>query len=374
MKTNPIKNIIIVAMLVAGVACLLVNKAGRLDAQEKPKTDAEITALLDQCVVQQRRAPGIVIAMIDSNGTRVFAQGVGQTGGAHVDGDTLFEIGSVTKTFTALLLQEMADRGEVSLDDPIGKYLPPAVKTPSRNGRQITLVDLATQTSGLPRLPGNFSPKDNRNPYADYTVGDLYDFLSHYQLRRDIGQKYEYSNLGVGLLGHLLSRRAGTNYEALAVRRICDPLGLTSTRITLAPELRSRLATGHDKSGVAVANWDIPALAGCGALRSTAHDLAIFVAANMGLTPSPISHAMMETHLPRHATGPRGQIGLVWQIDTAHGTLWHNGGTGGYHSYIGFKSDGSRGVVVLANSANAIDDLGQFLLGDRPGLEDLAPP
>ena len=362
-------------LLLVGGIVFLAGWAARLYAQERPKTDADIVALLDKCVAQQQRAPGIVVGIVDDKGAKVFAKGVCENGqDAPVNGDTVFEIGSVSKTFTALLLQEMVDAGEVRLDDPISKYLPPTVKTPTRNGRQITLVDLATQTSGLPRMPDNFAPKDNDNPYADYSVAQLYNFLSHCSLARDIGQEYEYSNLGVGLLGHILALRAGTSYEALVVRRICDPLQMNSTRITLTPELKPRLARGHDKYGNTVANWDIPTLAGAGALRSTVNDMLKYVAANAGLTNSPLSAAMAATQQARHSTGVLGKIGLIWQIQTASGTIWHNGGTGGYHSYIGFKKDPARAVVVLANSANDIDDIGQFLLGDRSKVKDFEPP
>jgi serine-type D-Ala-D-Ala carboxypeptidase/endopeptidase len=360
--------------MVVGIV-LLLGWAARIYAQEKPKTDEEIRALLDKCVVEQKRAPGIVIGTLDDKGAKVFAKGVCENGQpAEVNGDTVFEIGSVSKVFTALLLQEMVDSGEVKLDDPIGKYLPASVKTPTRNGREITLEDLATQTSGLPRMPDNFAPKDGNNPYADYTVENMYDFISHYQLTRDIGAEYEYSNLGVGLLGHILALRAGTSYETLAVRRICDPLQMNSTRITLTPELKARLAHGHDSAGGKVSNWDLPAFAGAGGLRSTANDMLRFLAANVGLTNTSLLKAMIATQQPRHSTGVLRKIGLIWQIQTASGTTWHNGGTGGYHSYIGFKKDPPRAVVVLANSANDIDDIGQFLLGDRPDVKDYAPP
>src|ERR1700728_3129984 len=162
-----------------------------------------------------------------------------------LDGDTLFEIGSITKVFTALLAADMAQRDELRLDDPIAKYLPTNVKVPERHGRQITLIDLATHTSGLPRMPENFHPKDPNNPYADYSVDALYSFLSSYELRRDIGAKYVYSNLGFGLLGLGLAQRAGTDYEQLVVTRICNPLGMESTRITLSQPLRQRFAAGH---------------------------------------------------------------------------------------------------------------------------------
>ena len=130
----------------------------------------------------------------------------------------------MTKVFTSLLLMDMTRHGEIALTDPVSKYLPASVKVPERNNRKITLADLSTQSSGLPRMPTNFAPKDQMNPYADYSVQQMYDFLSGYQLTRDIGSQYEYSNLGVGLLGHVLSLRAGTSYEALVRSRICDPL------------------------------------------------------------------------------------------------------------------------------------------------------
>jgi serine-type D-Ala-D-Ala carboxypeptidase/endopeptidase len=362
-------------LLVCGCIILLAGWAARLYAQEKPKTDADIVALLDKCVAQQKRAPGVVIGLVDDKGAKIFAKGVCENGqNAEVNGDTVFEIGSVSKVFTALLLQEMVDSSEVKLDDPIGKYLPPSVKTPTRNRREITLEDLATQTSGLPRMPDNFAPKDGANPYADYTVEQMYDFLAHYQLQRDIGGEYEYSNLGVGLLGHILALRAGMSYEALVVRRICDPLQLNSTRITLTPELKARLAPGHDTNDDTVSNWDLPTLAGAGGLRSTANDLLKFLAANLGLTNSSLADAMTATQQPRKSIGVLRKIGLIWQIQTGSGTIWHNGGTGGYHSYIGFKKDPLRAVVVLANSANDIDDIGQFLLGDRAGVKDFEAP
>src|SRR5512132_4333622 len=142
-------------------------------------------------------------------------------------------MGSATKVFTSLLLADSVRRGEVALSDPASKYLPPDVKIPERGGRQITLQDLATHTSGLPRLPSNLAAKDASNPYADYTVAQLYAFLSAYQLTRDIGSKYEYSNLGAGLLGHLLARRAGVDYETLVRTRITGPLGMNSTVVTV---------------------------------------------------------------------------------------------------------------------------------------------
>src|SRR5262249_13623769 len=153
---------------------------------------------------------------------------------------------------------------------PIAKYLPTDVKVPERNGRSITLKDLATHTSGLPRMAANFTPKDPSNPYADYSVEQMYQFLSSYILQRDIGAEYEYSNLGGGLLGDVLARRAGMDYEALVRSRITTPLKMSSTAIALSEDMRAHMAVGHNERLDPVSNWDLPTLAGAGAIRSTA--------------------------------------------------------------------------------------------------------
>ena len=179
---------------------------GRLDAQSPVlPSDTEVRQILVDRIDRDHQSVGIVVGLVGSTGRRVIAYGALDKGDSRLlNGDTIFEIGSVTKVFTSLLLADMVARNEVALNDPIAKYLPSDVKTPGRNGQSITLEDLATHTSGLPRLPTNFAPKDPANPYADFSVPQLYEFLSTYTLSRDIGSQYDYSNLGGGLLGHLL--------------------------------------------------------------------------------------------------------------------------------------------------------------------------
>jgi serine-type D-Ala-D-Ala carboxypeptidase/endopeptidase len=211
-------------------------------------SDSEIRNILVDRIDKDHQSVGIVVGIIEPTGRRVVSYGkLAKDDKRSLDGDTVFEIGSVTKVFTSLLLADMVQRGEVALTDPVAKYLPPEVKVPQRGGRQITLQDLATHTSGLPRMPSNFTPKDPANPYADYTVEQMYQFLSGYQLTRDIGSQYEYSNLGGGLLGHALARRAGMDYEKLVQSRICEPLGMKSTAITLSPEMKTRMAAGYNQ-------------------------------------------------------------------------------------------------------------------------------
>jgi serine-type D-Ala-D-Ala carboxypeptidase/endopeptidase len=330
--------------------------------------DDEIRRILAERIDTRKQAVGIVAGVIDPAGRRVVAYGKLAAGDTRTpDGDTVFEIGSVTKVFTALLLADMVARGEVALDDPVSKYLPQEVRMPRRGSRDITLQDLATHTSGLPRLPSPFTPKNPANPYADYSVEDLYRFLSSHELRRDIGSQYEYSNLGGGLLGHVLARRAGMDYESLVRARITGPLGMNDTRIALTPEMRARLACGHNDRLAPVANWDLPTLAGAGALRSTVNDLLKFLAVPLGDPNRPLAKAMSAMLAVRRPTGaPTLEIALGWHVAKRGGReiVWHNGGTGGYRSIVAFDPVARAGVVVLSNTfTNAgVDDIGQHLL------------
>jgi serine-type D-Ala-D-Ala carboxypeptidase/endopeptidase len=213
------------------------------------------------------------------------------------------------------------------------------VKVPARGGKEITLLDLATHRSGLPRMPSNFDPADPDNPYADYTAKKLFEFLMSFTLPRDIGASYEYSNLGAGLLGEALARKAGKSYEALLTERIFRPLKMNSTGIVLRPQMAARLATGHSTQLTPVKNWDLDALAGAGAIRSTVNDMLNYVAAYMGLKPSPLAAAMAMARQDRNDTTiPDMRIGLAWHLMKRPDTVivWHNGGTAGYHSFIGF--------------------------------------
>lgn len=337
-----------------------------------------IETILANRVDESHRAMGLVIATIDGEGSRkVAARGKAAVPVERpLDGDTVFEIGSITKVFTSLLLADMIERGEVKADDPVSKYLPEGVTVPSRGGKQITLLDLSQHVSSLPRMPDQFKPADPMNPYADYDAPKLYGFLSRTTLTRDIGEKYEYSNVGVGLLGHALARQAGTSYEELLRKRILDPLGMKSTSITLSDDQRKRLAVGHNEQLEPVKNWDLDALAGAGAIRSTANDMLTFAAAHLGLKKSPLDAAIARMRGSRRPTGAPGlDIAMAWHILNKTGTdlYWHNGGTGGYRSFLGFDLEGKRGVVILCNTALSNDDAGFHLLDSRAPLATLKP-
>jgi CubicO group peptidase (beta-lactamase class C family) len=315
--------------------------------------------------VEEGRSAGIVVGLLEADGaTRVLAWGDPGPGQPPLDGESVFEIGSITKVFTGSVLADMTLKGEVSLDTPVQQYLPPGANVPTRNGLEITLGMLAEQNSGLPRMPDNFAPEDPSNPYADYDAERLYAFLSGYELPRDPGETFEYSNLGVGLLGHVLSLRAGSSYEELVRDRILEPLEMMHTGVTLTPWMSDHLALGHRQGGRVVPNWDLDALAGAGALRSNALDMLKFLDAALHPERGPVQQAMAFAQEERADAGAM-RIGLNWiSMEAGSDTIvWHNGGTAGYRTFIGIVPSRRIGVVVLTNSGGAgADDIGLHLL------------
>jgi D-alanyl-D-alanine-carboxypeptidase/D-alanyl-D-alanine-endopeptidase len=344
------------------------SPAATTKSSRLPDAD-EVKALLVQLVDVEKRAPGIVVGMIADDPQERWVVGYGRLSATDErvpDGDTVFEIGSVTKVFTGILLAQAVVNGEVKLDDPISMYLPEGVVAPEYEGRSITLLDLATHTSGLPREAGNLSA------YSNYTLDQMYAYLSGYRLTRASGSTFEYSNYGFGLLGNLLVRRAGqADYEALLLDRITGPLGMDSTRIVLTPEMSSRLAAPHMSYSVATISLNMPTLAGCGAIRSTANDMLTFLAANMGLTDTELQPAIQLANTPQRPWPGSGYIGLgVGVPETGQGMHCHTGGTLGYSSYLAWDPQRKIGVVVLANAAVSIDDIAFLLMTESAKLVD----
>ena len=328
--------------------------------------------------VTKRSNVALVIGVTQRGKTGVFGFGrVSANNSATPDGDTIFEIGSITKVFTATTLARMANDGVVRLEDTASQHLP-GKQLPEKDEHAIRLGHLATHTAGLPRLPDDLLPnaKDQENPYANYGSKELYDTLAKTELKSVPGEKMFYSNFGYGLLGHLLALKAGTNYESLIREKICAPLEMNDTTVTLTESQQSRLTPGHDPKGVVVKNWDFDALAGAGALRSTVNDLLKFMAANLADGTNALASAMAECQ-KIHFREFAGGIGLAWQIrNPAEGQHWHwhNGGTGGYVSFLGFDKTTQVGVVILSNYGdamagdNAVDVMGVEILRLLPKI------
>jgi CubicO group peptidase (beta-lactamase class C family) len=315
-----------------------------------------------------RRHVGVVVGVLTREGTVIVGSGTaGSAKPSRPGADTIFEIGSVTKVFTATLLAAMVEEGSLALEDPVQKHLPAGVEMPVR-GRPITLADLATHTSGLPRLPHGFllrSVRKRRNPYAWFTAEHLYAGLPATRLRREPGGRARYSNLGYGLLGHVLALHAGRSYEQLVEKRICGPLGLADTGISVPAGARERFAHGHNRRGRPVPYWDLAVLAGAGALRSTVTDLLVLLRLQLGQGDGALVRAAARTH-PVRARFRGAGVGLGWLRvplrGTGHELVFHNGGTGGFRSFTGFVPQTHSAVVVLSSSARSVDPLGFRIL------------
>lgn len=336
-------------------------------AQHFPPDDDVRTML--RYLVEDGETKGIVVGMLEADGsTRIVSYGSGGPSARPVGPRSVFEIGSITKVFTGILLADMVERGEVSLSDPVARYLPEGVKVPSRNGREITLLDLATHHSSLPRMPGNL-PQDPSNPYPPYTMEDLYAFLAQHELRRDIGSQFEYSNMAVALLGEALARRAGTTYDQLVRQRVLEPLGMRMTNTVVAGEMAEWNTQGHDDDGRVAPYRGWPGLPGMGGLRSNAQDLLLFLAANTGPPASRLERVMRDAQQVRASAGENAEIGLNWHVRTVGGRkiIMHGGATVGYETQIAFDPERGVGVVLLTNIAEFDDDIGLDLLVGRAG-------
>jgi len=308
--------------------------------------------------------PSLVIAFVDGNKSEVATFGKLDDGSVP-NGRTVYEIGSVTKTFTAALLAEAIQSGRVKPDTPVAALLP-GWKVPARSGKQITLENLATQFSGLPYMPDNLAASDPANPYANYDANKLQGFLASYELKRDPGQAYEYSNVGFGVLGFALTQP--DSYGHAVQTHVFQPLGMTMSSVGLNQTTRAHLARGHNRRNQAVENWNFYVLAGCGGIDSTADDMMRYLKSNIGEISSALSPAFRLAQQPRSAVDKADRIGLAWMTRAAKpaDVIWHNGTTFGYASFIGFTTDGMRGIVILSNISESVDDLGFAALSDAP--------
>jgi CubicO group peptidase (beta-lactamase class C family) len=276
------------------------------------------------------------------------------------DANTTFEIGSITKTFTCVLLAQMYLSGQF-IDDTVDHYLPESqVTMPTWNGVEIQFIHLATHTSGLPRKPqGSSYPLppgyDPLNPYAAYTAEHIYDYLKNYcALEFEPGTYWLYSNTGGGLIGHVAGLVDGTSYQTVLTREILDVLEMDRTSLFLTSQQTSNLALGYDIDGNPVPNWTAQDIfQGCGFMKSTLNDMFTYMEANLGLIDTPLREAMDLTYDPQFHQGSLGDIGLAWyilELEDGQVVINHGGGTGGYVSYLGFNTSRSTGAIVLLNS------------------------
>lgn len=330
-------------------------------------TTEELNDLVAAAAKGTARHVGVVVAAFTGAHTAVQSWGSTGQGNSPPSAGTVFQIGSITKVFTSLALADAVVRGELSLDTPLGAYLPDT----AQDGRaaEISLGHLATHTSGLPRLPGGLRRKALRNrldPYRQFGTEDLLTALAVSKLRSAPGRKVRYSNFGAGLLGEALSRHAGLPYDRLIAERITGPLGMSETVVRLQADQLERRAVGHNGRRQPVPDWDLGGMPGAGALYSTAGDLLIFARAHLHPETTPLEDALRLVQQPRAKANRWVSVALGWHTvqirGTRHTALWHNGGTGGFSSHLSLLPLADAGVVVLANTARSVDPIGLRVL------------
>lgn len=338
---------------------------GLITAGAEPVGD--LKAVVDPLVeplTKDKPTVGLVVGIWVDGKPQIFGYGkvVTPAGEVEPDGRTLFEIGSITKAFTGILLADAVARKEVVLDDPVNKHLPADLHIHSKSDAPITLLQLATHRSGLPVQPPliGLTAKNKENPYADYTRDKLARLTKELKPNREPGEKYEYSNLGAGLLGHALANAAkADSYDALVRDRICKPLGLKDTGEALTGGQKSRLARGRNAKLELTDPWDFATLEACGGLRSTVDDMLRFAAANFGEVKSPLLDVLKTSQEKRSTAGSDAvDIGLGWhrlKLKNGDPIIWHNGGTGGFRSMVAFTPTTKCAVVVLCAASLGAD-------------------
>lgn len=305
-----------------------------------------------------KRYIGIWVGIVSGNQT--FSKGFGETrldSGRSPDESTFFEIGSISKTFTGILL---ALRG-LDLNSEAQSYLPKDVTLPRFKGSPIKLVDLVAHTSGLPSVPENISSLEE---FLNYSPASAYGFLNNFTLKSSPGSSYEYSNLGMGLLAHILEGshpdKQTLRFEKM-VREITIPLGMHETAVFLNDAQKTRLAEAYDSDGKAEAHWDWrenSVNSGAGALRSTGRDMLMYLQANLGILRTPIEGAIQKSHQELFKKSDEHAVAYGWQLSKlgSDTVVWHNGGTGGFLSFTGFIKEKNLGIVVLANTSPSTED------------------
>ncbi len=306
----------------------------------------------------------LAVAIVVGDETRFHYFGTLPSGAAPTQ-DTIFELASVGKTFTGLLLAEMIVKNELSSSATIDELWPQDAGVAPQSIRAILLFDLATHSSGIPSLPRNMPASNPLNPYAGFTVPLMYEDLQTIKLDFAPRRGYAYSNFGFGLLGHLLALRAGKSYEELVVERICRPLNMEDTRMTLSAGQLERVATPHD-GGKPVSVWEDTTMPGAGSFLSSPGDMAKYIRGHWSGELGSLATAM-GTAIRKHRRTdlPQTAIGYAWHINSENALdiVWHNGGSGGSRSYVALLPDRRVGVCVLANWSTAnVEEFGRKLI------------
>jgi serine-type D-Ala-D-Ala carboxypeptidase/endopeptidase len=351
--------VLVIAVLLAILYAFIMNRVNSI--RDSSQNMEESIDNIMEASIKEQQLIGVVVGIVQPNSTLIRGYGT-MRAGANItpDGSTMFELASIGKLFTTAAVQIGVNGNDFDWDDPIAKRLSSKIQMPI--SCKATLRNLATHTSGMPALPSNFLEKmtDEQNPYKNLSINDLYDYLTTCKEDKKIGE-YEYSNFGMGVLGHILELKYRKKYEDIIKDEICAPLAMHNTTIALSPTQKAQLAQGYDEKGQPTPIWQDTVLAGAGSFLSNAEDMVKFIQANLDEANSTISPQLMACHAPQM----KGETGLGWHIEDvimSKQIWWHNGGTGGYSSYIAIDKNSKSGCIILSNSAKDITEIGKMLM------------
>jgi CubicO group peptidase (beta-lactamase class C family) len=340
-------------------------------AQDKFKHEQKIVSLVEPYLANNK-VNSVSIGVIANGQTWKRSFGSLSTDDTRsADEKTIYEIGSISKVFTSILLADAIESGKLKLDDPISTVMKDLAKKNPTIGSTITFRHLSHHMSGLPPMPTNIAPADPTNPFKGYDRAMLTEYMLSAAPAKKPNEAYEYSNLAAGLLGDLLSQQAGVSYEALLKEKITGPLGMKDTTITLSKDQSARLAPPRNSALLPDKAWDFDALAGCGAIRSNVDDMLLFAQASMNPPDGPVGKAL-DLAWKQHKPAIKGNhaMGLGWMIAGDGSTRWHNGQTGGYHGMILVSRDLKCATVMLCNTAELqLDALAEQIFQTLAGLD-----
>jgi serine-type D-Ala-D-Ala carboxypeptidase/endopeptidase len=345
-------------------------------ADLKRALDTEFAPVVADGLLKPSTGCGVAIGVIDHGERRLFTYGAARA-------DSIFQIGSITKTFTGLALAQLAAQGKVRLDDPIRPILFPDPAAGAA-GTEITLLDLATHRSGLPSVPENLDPKDVSNPFADYDRVALHSYLASHGTAKPADGKYLYSSFGIALLGYTLAQRTGVPYAQLIKTEITTPLRMDHTAFALSPDQEQRLIQGHDGSlnPLDAGNGDSGMFEAAVGAKSTAGDLLTYLDANLhperyaagaapGSSAATLPDAIAIDHQPRGAVDQNAQVAFSWLYDVKSGRFVHGGTTPGFTVHVEFSPTEDRGIVVLYNRMDEIPEHERFVDRVAENIDEL---
>ncbi|BBO36577.1 serine hydrolase domain-containing protein [Lacipirellula parvula] len=327
-------------------------------------------------LIEHHVVDGISIGYIEGDRYGIVHLGNATRSGKNADNLTLYELGSITKVFTSLLLADAVAQGKIDLNEPAVAENAAGIRLPSHDGAPIKWIDLSTHRAGLPKLPANLAPADPKNPYRDYTPAQAAEFVNGFTLPRAPGEAMEYSNFGASLLGYLLAQQAGKSYQELLNERIAGPLKMTDVAVELSDAQAKRLATPHDRVGSPTPAWTRTDFIGSGGIHANMRDMLRFAKAQLEPPAGPVGEAIeLAWKQQRDADKSGPAIGLGWMIAGDGQTRWHNGGTGGTRTAIFINRELKAAAIVLCNTAvaNEADQLATLIIQQAAG-HDIQPP